>query len=156
MLNLNTGKTSWWFASSFSCRAEISSELEKLQIQEQLSSSKTLVDELNTTVSISTTTIHDMLNSLVLFNSDPKYKHLNKFIESNCLIPFYLIEIVHSGVLILLGVNLSIFVYFIYYFFKFKIFVIIFGLLLSNALNDEDDSCKCFIDFYNNEEISFF
>ncbi|CAF0741927.1 unnamed protein product [Brachionus calyciflorus] len=118
LLNLNTGRTSWWFTSSFSCKTEISSELEKLQIQEQLNLVRSIDDS---TSSIKTQSYK--INSLFLFNTDPKYKYLNRFIETNCLIPFHLVEIIHSGILILFG-----------------IFLIIFGLLLSNALNDEDDS----------------
>lgn len=114
-LNFNTGKTSWWLTSSFGCKTDIFSELEKLQIQEQLNAARGSTESNTTATSFA-------VNSLVLFNADPKYKQLNRLIETDCLVPFYFIEIAHSSVLIVFG-----------------IIVIIFGLLLSNALNEEDD-----------------
>ncbi|RNA44733.1 sodium potassium-transporting ATPase subunit beta-1-interacting 4 isoform X1 [Brachionus plicatilis] len=119
-LNLNTGKTSWWLTSNFGCSVEIFNELEKLQIQEQLDSANALyAEKANSTIYSQ----ENFIYSFVSFNSDSKYKYLNNFISSNCLIPFYLIEIIHSSIMILKA-----------------ILIIIFGLLVSNALNEEDDS----------------
>ena len=93
---MNTGKQSWWLTSSVGCQKEILSELEKLQIQQQLDSAKSFETE----NSNSTLSQENLMPSHVSFNSDTKYKYLNKFVASNCLIPFYLIEIIHSSLMI--------------------------------------------------------
>lgn len=107
VLNLSTGKKSWFFTSSFGCRTEITAELEQIQLKDQLNAVRTLIEASSTTQS----TLAAKLTSSVDFDassllplSQNGYRYMENFIHSNCLVPFYLIEIIHSGLFIFLGV----------------------------------------------------
>lgn len=116
-LNLNTGKKSWFLVSSFGCRTELTKELEQVQLSNAL---RTLIETAAATgVSTSPPTTaltqafeqdssppHDLVSigPGVQINQN-SYKYLENFIQANCFMPFYLIEIVHSGVFIFLGVT---------------------------------------------------
>jgi hypothetical protein len=44
ILNLNTGKKSWWFANNVGCRKQIADELEQLQYQQQLNEIRRIIE----------------------------------------------------------------------------------------------------------------
>ncbi len=77
MLNLNTGKKSWWLVQSIGCSSSILSQNE-------------------TTWSVNETPISVTLESI---------QATDNFIIKNCVIPFYWIEIIHSSVLIAISVS---------------------------------------------------
>jgi hypothetical protein len=58
-----------------------------------------------TTASTTTASAFSDLNELI-FNSNKNYTYLDNFVRANCFLPFYFIEIMHSAVQILLGVNI--------------------------------------------------
>lgn len=124
VLNMNTNMKSWWFTSSFGCSQHIENRLEEFKYKKSFEKIKNTLNENLATVnsneirSMTTTTpfpygTKKMTKDVILEN----------FIRSNCFLPFYTIEIIHSGLLIFLSV-LS----------------VIFGLLLANAFNDDDDA----------------
>lgn len=109
--------------SSFGCKTEITSELEQLQYRDQLNAVKSFMEM--STSPLATTTTSSTISLLFQTqanklgddsimsetNSDlmhrvnqHSYKYLENFIHSNCFLPFYLIEIIHSGVFIFIGV----------------------------------------------------
>ncbi len=57
-----------------------------------------------TTISTTTASAFSDLNELI-FNSNKNYTYLDNFVQANCFLPFYFIEIMHSAVQILVAVR---------------------------------------------------
>lgn len=117
MLNLNTGSKSWWFTNSIGCSEQIESKLTRLKYDQEMEQIKTLLAPSTTIVSTQqeSQSITNMTNTNII----------ETLIRSNCLFPFYTIEIAQSAILIILGV-----------------LGIIFGVSLANAFNEDDDTCN--------------
>jgi hypothetical protein len=147
MLNLNTDRKSWWYTNSIGCSKHIQSEYDQFKYKEKLNQIKQLYAETSSVIKRDVLDDHffKSIHNNNKFSSNPEslpmyedvtyddnnnineyanknYTYLENFVRTNCLIPFYYIEIVHSSILIILG-----------------IFCIIFGLLLSNAFNEDAD-----------------
>ena len=137
---MNTGSKSWWLTSSIGCSEKIEYKLSNIKYQQEMNQIKILlqpttasllsivVSNISTTTASETTT--STLSTLLLDSSNSvtnmsNSNVLENLIQTNCLFPFYTIEIAQSAVLIILG-----------------ILCIIFGLLLANAFNEDDDTCK--------------
>lgn len=114
-LNMNTNMKSWWFTSSFGCSEHIENRLEKFKYEKSFAKIKNTF----------TSTSENSTPAGPFFKNDtrPKTYMLENFIRANCVLPFYTIEIIHSGVLIFLSV-----------------LCVIFGLLLANAFNEDDEA----------------
>ena len=106
VLNMNTNMKSWWFTSSFGCSQHIENRLEEFKYKKSFEKIKNTLNENLATVnsneirSMTTTTpfpygTKKMTKDVILEN----------FIRSNCFLPFYTIEIIHSGLLIFLSVS---------------------------------------------------
>lgn len=125
VLNMNTNMKSWWFTSSIGCTQHIENRLEEFKYKKSLEKIKnTLSGSLKTEdtnqIELTTTTITPFPYGTKKLT---KNLILDNFIRTNCFLPFYTIEIIHSGVLIFLSV-----------------LCVIFGLLLANAFNEDDDA----------------
>lgn len=112
---MNTNMKSWWYKSSIGCHEHIETRLEQYKYERSFEKIKNKFTE--TTPSTSTIiglnlrsaapdNIHQS-NRTLLTTTRKMSKNvvLENFIRTNCFLPFYTIEIVHSGVLILLGVS---------------------------------------------------
>lgn len=124
MLNLNTGSKSWWFTNSIGCTEQIETKLSKLKYDQQMELIKNYL--IPTTLSVGSSSALLTENSSVTNMTNSNI--IESLIQSNCLFPFYTIEIAQSGLLIILAV-----------------FGVIFGLLLANAFNEDDDTCNLMI-----------
>ena len=149
---MNTDRKSWWYTNSIGCSNSIQTEFESYLYKEQLNKIKSIYESgvsasasalIKSSLPLQQKTLDDdlyiskqtILNNDFYFNdettstistvktSKTNSTFLESFIRTNCFIPFYFIEIIHSGLLILLG-----------------IFCIIFGLLLSNAFNEDNEN----------------
>lgn len=152
-LNLNTNMKSWWFTSSIGCTEHIENRLEQYKFEQGFERIKTFIDPTSSTKSTTTSKLTTLLSSDVTnqirstdslnpvnqvnFSTRKMTKNavLENIIRKNCFLPFYTIEIIHSGVLIFLGV-----------------LCVIFGLLLANAFNDDDEDIN-FIGGFDSTEI---
>lgn len=131
ILNLNTGSKSWWFTNSIGCSEKIESKLSNLKYEQEMEQIKSLL--LSSTVAYSFSSLtsasysYSSSTSSIETNSisNSSTNILEDLIQTNCLVPFYTIEIAQSAILIILG-----------------ILCVIFGLLLANAFNEDDDTCK--------------
>lgn len=135
---MNTGSKSWWLTNSIGCSEKIEYKLSNIKYQQEMNQIKILLQPttanlLSTVVSNTTTpeattsTLATLLDSSNSVTNMSNSNVLENLIQTNCLFPFYTIEIAQSAVLIILG-----------------ILCIIFGLLLANAFNEDDDTCKIF------------
>jgi hypothetical protein len=133
---MNTGSKSWWLTNSVGCSEKIEYKLSNIKYQQEMNQIKILLQPttanlLSTVVSNTTTpeattsTLATLLDSSNSVTNMSNSNVLENLIQTNCLFPFYTIEIAQSAVLIILG-----------------ILCIIFGLLLANAFNEDDDTCK--------------
>jgi hypothetical protein len=133
---MNTGSKSWWLTNSIGCSEKIEYKLSNIKYQQEMNQIKILLQPttanlLSTVVSNTTTpeattsTLATLLDSSNSVTNMSNSNVLENLIQTNCLFPFYTIEIAQSAVLIILG-----------------ILCIIFGLLLANAFNEDDDTCK--------------
>ncbi len=120
MLSLNTDKKSWWFVNSVSC----SQHLEKYQYENNLAQIKSILlpnqnqlknlqsknlNEFETNAS--SFNLNSPMSTLIFAfnNNNNETILLDNFVQSNCVLPFYTIEIIHSGFLIFVGVILVLF-----------------------------------------------
>lgn len=117
ILNLNTGSKSWWFTNSISCSEKIENKLSNMKYQQEMEQIKSLL--LSSTVASSTSSISETSS----ISNSSNTNILEELIQTSCLVPFYTIEIAQSAILIILG-----------------ILCVIFGLLLANAFNEDDDT----------------
>jgi len=117
VLNLNTDKMSWWLVNNVGCTTEPMSSL-------------------NETKWAMGPTSHSLVTS---FKINESKATIDEFINRNCLLPFYWIEIIHSSILIF-----------------FSTLAIIFGLILGNAFNDEDDTFDYIGGFDSSNVVSAF
>ncbi len=113
---------SWWYTSSIGCTEHIESRLEQYKFEQGFERIKTFIDptlpvitpdalKLTTIPSTEVTNRKHSSNSLNKLNETNFSMHkmtknfvLEDIIKKNCFLPFYTIEIIHSGVLIFLGV----------------------------------------------------
>lgn len=116
VLNMNTNMKSWWYTSSIGCTEHIEARMEKYKYQEGFKNIAASTSQIRSASTLNTTSSFSTRRT-------PKNVVLENFIKNNCFLPFYTIEIIHSGVLIFLG-----------------ILCVIFGLLLANAFNEDDDA----------------
>jgi len=108
---------SWWYTSSIGCTEHIESRLEQYKFEQGI---KTLIDPKQSTKETDTATLATLLSAGVTnqirstnsFNQTnfstrkiTKNVVLENIIKKSCFLPFYTIEIIHSGVLIFLGVK---------------------------------------------------
>lgn len=152
---MNTGSKSWWLTNSIGCSEKIEYKLSNIKYQQEMNQIKillqpttasllsTVVSNISTTTTTAseatTSTLSTLLDSSNSVTNMSNSNVLENLIQTNCLFPFYTIEIAQSAVLIILG-----------------ILCIIFGLLLANAFNEDDDTCKIKIFFFNLFESSYF
>jgi hypothetical protein len=152
---MNTGSKSWWLTNSIGCSEKIEYKLSNIKYQQEMNQIKILlqpttasllsivVSNISTTTTTAseatTSTLSTLLDSSNSVTNMSNSNVLENLIQTNCLFPFYTIEIAQSAVLIILG-----------------ILCIIFGLLLANAFNEDDDTCKIKIFFFNLFESSYF
>lgn len=122
VLNMNTNMKSWWFTNSIGCNQHIQNRLEKYKYEKSFEKIKNELGEdvLTNTRSFLQTSIK---NNHTFANRISTVNILEEFIDKNCLIPFYTIEIVQSGILIFLSV-----------------LYVIFGILLANAFNEDEEA----------------
>jgi hypothetical protein len=112
VLNFNTGKRSWWLTNSVGCWQSIPSELFKsIQQQEQTGSEESrnlLVLPSATTLKLYELERLDLLNNSSVANgadvTGRPTSILDEYIQKNCFLAFYWIEISQSAIMIVLGV----------------------------------------------------
>lgn len=104
---MNTDKKSWWYTSSIGCSHNIETKLEQYKYQKIKSSFTGSSDSMPVTTELNR--IHSALIGSpingTLTKKQKKNAIIENFIRSNCLLPFYTIEIIHSGVLIFFSVS---------------------------------------------------
>ena len=105
---MNTNKKSWWYTSSIGCSHNIENELEQYKYQKSFEKIKSSFTESTNSLSL-TTEINQIQSQLVGLplnrTLSKKNSIIENFIRSNCLLPFYTIEIIHSGFLIFFSVS---------------------------------------------------
>jgi len=136
ILNLNTDRKSWWYTKSIGCNVQIQAEYDQYQYREKLnrikliyesSSLKNTFNKLNDSNSdfarinegsfINGPEASPMYDDELFMTKDQNenfaselknknYTYLENFVKRSCLFPFYYIEIIHSSILIILGVIL--------------------------------------------------
>jgi len=74
-------------------------------------------------VVVDPSTIADSDKAIIVDTANGNRLFLDAFVRANCLVPFFFIEIMHAAVQIIVS-----------------IFCVIFGLLLANTFNDDDDT----------------
>ena len=130
ILNLNTERKSWWYTNSISCDKHIQHEYDQHQYREKLdkiklfyeSSSLSQKNDSNATSNSNYARVLSDDSFLTDAESSPiyedsfaydnqlrnrNYTYLENFVRTNCLLPFYYIEIMHSSILIVLGVTVE-------------------------------------------------
>ncbi len=117
---MNTGSKSWWLTNSIGCSEKIEYKLSNIKYQQEMNQIKILLQPttanlLSTVVSNTTTpeattsTLATLLDSSNSVTNMSNSNVLENLIQTNCLFPFYTIEIAQSAVLIILGILCIIF-----------------------------------------------
>ena len=113
ILNMNTNKRSWWFSNNIGCLSPITPEYLLMAYERHLKNGDSIqIDDFLSVDDSTTTTTIPMLTEKIRHESlysKKNYTAIDTFLNENCFLPFYWIEIIQCGILIFCSVISSYF-----------------------------------------------